>query len=412
MIQHTGTASQIAQYNDKGVWGFLIDNSEGQIEFVVWPHHSITQPILEKTYVIAGGYTAGHLTPGLAVAEEFRERLPDIQILVAGWTDPAEEAFVRNSGVSFLALPASPWASQSLATRGRSIARMIPAIRIARKRFRQSGAVGLLSLGSFAAFAPTLAARSLGLPVTVFEPNAQFGLANRLLVSFADQVLVSKLFDLGQKPGRLPTEVTGVPLRSSIQSLSAPQSRMPDGTAHILVEGGSLGNPFFNEKVPLLAAHLLQTGIKFRVTHQCGRNTDPGPIVSAYQNAGIEAQVEPFFDAISPVLASANIVLTSAGAISLHEIASAGIPLVVTPLREGAAAHQYANAEVFGKATGCAIRPEESWDAGEIAQHIAAALNTPTEWSSQSAALRDFASDEARSRVVNQLVAAVPNLCP
>lgn len=365
---------------------------------------------MDKTYVIAGGYTAGHLTPGLAIAEEFRRRYPRVKILIAGWTDPAEEAFVRNSGVSFLPLPASPWSSQTLQNRGRSLARLAPAIWIARQKFRAAGALGLLSLGSFAAFAPALAARSLGLPISVFESNVGFGLANRLLVPLAGQVLVGKLFHPPPKASRLPFHPTGVPLRSAFQALAARKPDPPADPVHLLVEGGSLGNPFFNTRVPVMVRHLTDRGINLHVTHQCGRDTDPGPVRTAYAREHIRARVEPFIDPFDTVLASADFVLTSAGAISLHEIAAAGIPLLATPLRAGAAAHQYANAATFEQATGCLVRTEESWQEAEVAGQIAAVLRQSKQWHRQSKALQSFVQGNASAEIVDRIVASVPAL--
>lgn len=374
---------------------------------MVWPFDSITQTILERTYVIAGGYTAGHLTPGLAVAEEFRQRHPSADILVAGWANPVEEAFVRRSGLSFLPLPASPWSSQGLPTRCRSLVRLIPAVRQARREFRKVGAIGLLSLGSFASFAPAVAARSLGIPVTVFEPNATFGLASRLIVPFAKQVLVSKLFAAAHLPREVPGEVTGVPLRSAFSALPEPAPKAPSARAHLLVEGGSLGNPFFNRQIPNLAGRLKTAGLDFRITHQCGRDVDPTPIRIAYHDRKVDATVEPFIDPISPLMASANLVLTSAGAITLHEIAATGIPPVVTPLRLGAAAHQYANAEIFGRSTGCLVRPEESWDDDEVAAAITGLLNEPAAWQTQSTRLRAFSDPGAREAIVRRLTTVI-----
>lgn len=360
------------------------------------------------TYVIAGGYTAGHLTPGLAVAAELRQRLPHLDVLFAGSSDPVEAEFVRASGVSFLALPAVPWASQKAMVRGRSLAFMLPAVLSARRRFQAAGAAGLLSLGSFASFAPALAARSLGLPVIVFEPNAHFGLANRLLRRLAAQVLVSKLFDDRTHLGSARCEVVGVPLRSPLQALTGRQPDPPVGGARLLVLGGTLGSPFLNARVPGLARQLIADGIDLRITHQCGREADATAVHAAYKREGVRAVVEPFFDPIAPVLAAADFILTAAGAITLHEIAAAGVPLLVTPLRAGAGAHQYSNSEAFGRGTGCLVRTEETWEEAGIAKAITAVLRDQEVWTRQSRALQSFATDNACAAVVHRIVATLP----
>ncbi len=363
---------------------------------------------MEATLVIAGGYTAGHLTPGLAVAEELRQRYPHVRVLFAGRTDPAEAEFVRHSGFSFLPLPASPWASQSAMERGRSLASMLPAFWIARRRFKAEGAVGLLSLGSFVVFAPTLAARSLGLPVTIFEPNARFGLANNLIRPLAKQVLASRIFEAGTRPRPARCEIVGVPLRSTMLALASRRPEPPAGTTRLLVLGGSLGSPFLNEQVPGLAHQLAAQGIELRVTHQCGRGADVAAVRAAYERAGLRAVVEPFFDPVAPLLAAADFVVTAAGAITLHEVAAAGVPLLTIPLRLGAGAHQYHNAEAFGAATGCLVRTEETWDESGTAAAIASVLGDQARWRQQSRALQAFVAGDARAAVVDRLLAALP----
>jgi UDP-N-acetylglucosamine:LPS N-acetylglucosamine transferase len=362
---------------------------------------------LGPTYVIAGGYTAGHLTPGLAVAEELRQRHPDLNLLFAGRKDAAESQFVRRHGLSFLALPAAPWACRNAKQRGRALMVTLPAVCIARRRFREAGAVGLLSLGSFATFAPALAARSLGLPVTVFEPNARFGLAHRMLQPIACRVLGSRLFEAGTRPLPRRCEIVGVPLRAAVEAIAAHRPGPPARRSRLLVLGGSLGSPFLNAQVPELARQLVALGTDVGVTHQCGYDYDAAAVFADYQRAGVRAVVRQFFDPIAPVLADADFIVTSAGAITLHEISAARIPLLVTPLRGSAAAHQYANADAFARATGCLTSIEETWNPARLAEDIAAVLTNPERWTEQSRALGAFAAGDARAKVVERIASSL-----
>jgi UDP-N-acetylglucosamine--N-acetylmuramyl-(pentapeptide) pyrophosphoryl-undecaprenol N-acetylglucosamine transferase len=145
-----------------------------------------------------------------------------------------------------------------------------------------------------------------------------------------------------------------------------------------------------------------------RVTHQCGREADPAAVRVAYAQTGVRAVVEPFFDPFAPVLADADFILTAAGAITLHEIAAAGVPMLITPLRAGAGAHQYANAEAFARANGSLVRTEETWEEVGIAKAIAAVVGDPTLWQTQSRALQTFVAGNARAAIVDQIVAMLP----
>jgi len=368
----------------------------------------INQTILGPTYVIAGGYTAGHLTPGMAVAETLRVRCPDLKVLFVGPANHADAEFIVRFGLPYLALPSAPWADRGFGARSKSFAAVWPAAWMARRRFRTAGAVGLLCLGGFPSVAPALAARALGLSVTVFEPNACFGLANRLIRPLSVQVLASRLFDTRTLPGSVPRTVVGVPLRSGLRALAGKRPPPPSGPTHLLVLGGSLGDPFLNERAPGLAAQLVARGVDLRVTHQCGRSVDPAAVRAAYERVGVRVSVESFFDPIAPILGASHFVLTAAGAVTLHEVAAAGIPLLVVPLGTAAAAHQHANAEVFQKATGCLRCVEESWEEGRLADSVASLLCDPASWLNRSRDLQDFARNDSSSEATARIVDSLP----
>jgi UDP-N-acetylglucosamine--N-acetylmuramyl-(pentapeptide) pyrophosphoryl-undecaprenol N-acetylglucosamine transferase len=224
----------------------------------------------------------------------------------------------------------------------------------------------------------------------------------------AAKVLTSKLFEPGTGPGAARCDSVGVPLRSALRQLAGRRPEPPAGRIRLLVLGGSLGCPFLNARAAGLAHRLVSIGIDLCVTHQCGRSVDPTTVLADYQRAGVRAEVRTFFDPIAPVLAAADFVLTAAGAVTLHEIAAAGVPLLIRPLRVGAGAHQIANAEVFARATGCLSRTAATWDERETAGAIAAILGDPERWRRQSLALQAFVAGNACAEAVDRIVASLP----
>jgi UDP-N-acetylglucosamine--N-acetylmuramyl-(pentapeptide) pyrophosphoryl-undecaprenol N-acetylglucosamine transferase len=362
---------------------------------------------LSDTYVIAGGYSAGHLTPGLAVAEALRVQRPDLNILFAGSAEPAEAEFVRAAGISFLALPGVPWVHRGPLVQAQSVAAIAPALWIARRKFKAASAVGLLSLGSFAAIAPALAARSLGLPVIIFEPNASLGLAHRVIRPFARQVLASRLFDPHSLPPGIACAVVGVPLRSALGALAERTAQPPAGELRLLVLGGSLGDSFLNERVPSLAARLGTPALPVRVTHQCGRRIDPAAVRAAYLRNRVKAVVERFLDPIAPALRDAHFIIAAAGAVTIHEIAAAGVPVLIVPLDSPGTSHEQANAEAFCRVTGCLRSTQENWNEVGLAGEIAAVVGDRGRWLTQSRALRLFAGNDAGVDTITQILASL-----
>ncbi|MES2692245.1 MAG: glycosyltransferase [Verrucomicrobiota bacterium] len=333
---------------------------------------------MRPTIAFAGGYTAGHITPALAVIDWLRSRGSDAEFLFLGTADAWERELVMQAGVRFVAIPSVPWAGQGMMTRVRVLGRMGPAILSARKTLRATKATALVGLGSFASFAPVIAARTLGIPVTLFEPNATVGLANRLARPFARTLLVSKLFSEPRTRGRV-VEV-GVPLpRSLFELLDAP-SGPPGERVHLLVLGGSLGNMFLNDRMPEVALQVQAAVPALHVTHQCGYGVDPAPVAQRYAAAKVTAEVGAFFPSLAPRFRAANFVVSAAGAISLHELAVAGVPSLIVPLDHGGGAHQLHNAASFARITGCPQTQRSNWSAQKVATEIVRTMREADTW--------------------------------
>lgn len=349
-------------------------------------------------FVFAGGYTAGHITPGLAVIERLRERGWDGDFLFLGTANSWERELVSGAGVPFVGLPAMPWAGQTAVTRLRALLRLAPAVWAARRRLRGTRVHRLVGLGSFASVAPALAARSLGIPVTLYEPNATPGLANRLLCSSADALLVSRLFSGRADWTRADVREVGVPLRADLLALAGQVPDPPRAGLRLLVLGGSHGNPFLNERMPALAQRLAVLRSGLSVIHQCGHDVAPEPLEVRYAEAGVAAEVTSYLDPIAPSFQGADFVVSAAGAISLHELAAAGVPALVVPLDSGAGSHQQFNAAAFARLTGClAVKPAD-WDPGRLAAEIAGVVRDGARWRTRQTGLRALVTDDDAER--------------
>lgn len=349
---------------------------------------------MRPSLIIAGGYTAGHITPGLALAEALS---PDVHCLFMGARDGMEATLVAQAGLPFIGVPALPWAGRRAAARVVSLATLLPAILRARREIKKSRATALVSLGSFAALAPGLAAVSLGLPVILYESNTTLGLAHRVLLPFAKDLLTSRLFHQSLRRGPRP-EIVGVPLRHAVQALAGQPVIFPTGPVRILVLGGSLGNPFLNLRMPAVLRLLARAHPELSVIHQSGHAVAPDTIARAYAEAGINASVHSYLDPIAPAFASAHVVVATAGAITLHELAAAGVPSLVVPLEGAAARHQHDNAFAFTALTGCPHVSEATWDDDRVAATLAGLLVHPDTWAACSERLRSLVATPAAAQ--------------
>jgi len=318
-----------------------------------------------KSVVMMAGGTGGHVFPALALAQDLRGRGHEVT-----WMGTAEglearvvptQGFdldlvrvqgVRSSGLSRLL--AAPFV----------IARaMWQAFRILRRR-RPSLVVGM---GGFVTGPGGVMARILGTPLVIHEQNAAPGLTNRMLARIATRVLAAF-------PGafRSPDAVTGNPVRTEITSLPSPAERFADraGALRVLVMGGSLGAQALNEKVPEALALLAPEG-RPEVRHQAGRGKADAAR-AAYEVAGVTAQVTEFIEDVAEALGWADLVICRAGALTVSELAAAGVASVLVPYPYAVDDHQSANARVLSNAGAAQLVQQRDLSARLLADWLSA----------------------------------------
>ena len=196
----------------------------------------------------------------------------------------------------------------------------------------------VLGMGGYVSFPGGMMAALFLRPLVVHEQNAVAGLANRVLALVADRVLTGF-------PGVLARAVcTGNPVRREISAVEAPETRFSGrgGPLRLLIVGGSLGAKPLNETVPAALA-IIPEKSRPTVTHQSGRQHLEALRV-AYQKTGVDADVVAFIDDMAEVYKQADLVVCRAGAITVAELAVAGVASVLVPLPHAVDDHQTANA--------------------------------------------------------------------
>jgi UDP-N-acetylglucosamine--N-acetylmuramyl-(pentapeptide) pyrophosphoryl-undecaprenol N-acetylglucosamine transferase len=228
----------------------------------------------------------------------------------------------------------------------------------------------VVSMGGYIAFPGGMMGVLCGKPLVVHEPGAHAGLANRVLALVADRVLVGFPKTFEQTPGNvlarwLPkpkkVEWLGTPIRADIAALPDPATRFAgrSGPVRLLIVGGSLGAKTMNDLV-VAALATLPVDQRPEVIHQSGeKNYDQ--LVAAYKNAQVDATVLPFIDDMAEKYAWCDLMLCRAGAITVAELAAAGVASVLVPLPYFVAEEQEANARFLADAgAGVLVKQLES----------------------------------------------------
>ena len=215
----------------------------------------------------------------------------------------------------------------------------------------------MVGLGGFVTGPGGLAAWLLRCPLVIHEQNAVAGFTNRTLSRFADEVL--EAFP-GSFAAGVPARAIGNPVRRGFFELSAPGERMAtrSGPLRLLVVGGSQGAARLNATVPEALA-LLRDRQVFEVRHQAGeRGIDAAR--AAYGRAAVVAQVTPFIDDIAAAYGWADLVICRSGALTVSELAAAGVASVLVPFPAAVDDHQTRNAQYVVRAGAAKLLPESN----------------------------------------------------
>ncbi|MGL5816544.1 MAG: undecaprenyldiphospho-muramoylpentapeptide beta-N-acetylglucosaminyltransferase [Phycicoccus sp.] len=284
-----------------------------------------------SSVLLAGGGTAGHVAPLLALAECLRRRDPTVAIAALGTASGLESRLIPERGLPLHEIPKVPFPRRPSADALRLPSALRSAVAAAGDAVERTGAEVVVGFGGYVATPAYLAARRRGVPVVVHEQNARPGLANRLGARGAAAVGVTF-------PGtRLPhAVVTGMPLRREIATLERSAVRAEarrrfglDDAPTVLVFGGSLGARRLNDAFEAAAPALSGAGVQVLHVTGTGKVVDPGPV------AGAPYVVVEYCDRMDLAYAAADLVVARAGAGTVCELAAVGLPAVYVPLPVG-----------------------------------------------------------------------------
>lgn len=322
---------------------------------------SIDKPTRSGGVMILAGGTGGHIFPGLAVARALADR--HIPVSWLGTPHGLENRLVPAAGIDLERVRITGLRGRGmlgwLAAPLRVVRAMFQARRILHKR--RPGCV--LSMGGYAAGPGGLMARLMGIPLVVHEQNAIAGLTNRLLAPLARRVC-SGFPDTLRR-----ARFTGNPVRAEIASLPHPETRYGSrtGPLNLLVIGGSQGARIFNQVVPEALARVPAENRPV-VLHQAGKQQQQAR--KNYEQAGVQAEVTDFVDDMAGAWARADFAICRSGALTVAELAAAGVPAVLVPFSHAVDDHQFANAGWLSEC-GAAWRIRETdFTAGWLADHI------------------------------------------
>jgi UDP-N-acetylglucosamine--N-acetylmuramyl-(pentapeptide) pyrophosphoryl-undecaprenol N-acetylglucosamine transferase len=368
--------------------------------------------------LLVGGGTAGHVLPAIATAQALERLRPGVTVAFAGLPGSLEERLVSAAGYQLHVIDAVPLprrVSPQLLMVG---PRLLAAVRAGRTLLGDTGAGVVVSFGGYVALPLSLAARGR-VPLVLHEQNSRPGLANRIASRSAAHVAVTFPSSVDRLVSRDRVRITGNPVQQRIRDLDVVGRRaaardrlgLERGRPTLLVLGGSQGARSINLAVSDAAAAWEALGLQ--LLHVSGpRGYDEA--LERWRSAGVDPDAEgarvrlvPFLDDMADAYASADLVLSRAGATTIAELTVLGLPSVLVPYPHATAGHQQSNAESLMQAGAAVVLDDAALSPDLLATTVAGLVNDPSLAGAMGRAARAWSRPDAAEALAHLVMDAL-----
>ncbi len=350
--------------------------------------------------VMAGG-TGGHVYPALAVAQALQRQSREIVWL--GTQAGLEARVVPAAGITLECISIKGLRRKGIVALLLAPFRLLFALLQSLRIILRHRPAAVLGMGGFVSGPGGLAAWLTRRPLVIHEQNAIAGLTNRLLARLARVVL--QAFP-GSFSAGVQTETVGNPVRDDIAAIDEPSLRYAgrEGPLRLLVVGGSQGALALNKVVPA-ALELLPEELKPVVRHQAGERTI-AEAEAAYKAHNIDVELTPYIEDMAEAYAWADLVICRAGALTVAEVAAAGLPAIFVPFPWAVDDHQTANARPMTDAGAAALIPETELSDESLAGLLRQWLSSRDDLRKRALKSRELARPDALARITNYCLEA------
>ena len=344
--------------------------------------------------LITAGGTGGHVYPGLAVARALQAQ--NIPVIWMGTEKGLEARVISEAGIEMVYLSVNGLRGKGLLTLVTAPFQLVKALTQSLFIMLKVKPSAVLGMGGFVAGPGGLMAALMGIPVVIHEQNAIPGLTNKLLSKVSKKILEG--FP-GTFKGKKNAVGIGNPVRLDIASLETPSKRLGDrwGHVHVLIFGGSLGAQALNEVVPMALGEVPMDKRPI-VRHQAGKNKDTATI-KLYEQMGVEAEITPFIEDMAEAYEWADIVICRSGALTVAELAAAGLASIMVPFPFAVDDHQTENAKYLSDSGAAILMPQDDMTKESLSEVLEELCGDRNKLIDMSIKARRLAKPEATEEV-------------
>ena len=361
--------------------------------------------------VFTCGGTGGHIYPAIAIADIWKERHPDSQILFIGGQGNMEELLVPKAGYELITLPAYGLergkSLKNLKSNFRALKSTWGGVRKCKKILKEFAPDVIVGTGGYASFPALMAGSMLGIPTCVHESNAMPGLTTRMLAKRVDKVLVC--FPESKKYYKCPekVQVVGMPVKREFIFTKKEEARKElglDSRPLIVSAFGSQGARAMNEMIAEFFALEQAAGFPFQHIHAVG-SFGWSWMPEYVKEKGVDLAGSPaitmqeYIYNMPTVMAAADIIISRAGASSCNEIAATGTPCVLIPSPNVTDNHQEKNARALADQGGAIMVREADATAEDLMKNITDLLADREKYQQMSKALQSMVVVDCTERL-------------
>ena len=363
--------------------------------------------------LFAGGGTAGHINPALAIADYIKERHPDAKISYIGTPDKLESKLVPQKGYDFYTIEVAGFQrkinAKNIKRNFDAVIKAITASKRAKDLLKELKPDIVVGTGGYVSGPVLREAAKLGIKTAIHEQNAFPGVTTKMLSGDADAVMLAMPEAEKYLKTKIKPVITGNPVRTELLRMSREEARKNlgfDERPMILSFGGSLGARHINEACEELIKWHNGTG-KFYHIHGTGK-VGFEPMLNNLKEKNItltdEVKILEYINNMDVCMAAADLVICRAGAITLGELAICGKPSVLIPSPFVAENHQFHNAMTLKRAGAAEIIEEKDLTGDSLIETVSMLIEHKAKLKTMSDAALSCAIPDANERIYNVIM--------
>lgn len=351
--------------------------------------------------MIAAGGTGGHIFPGVAIAQAIKRCDPAVEIDFVGSSRGLEGGIIPRLGWRLFTVDAKSWKDRGFL--GKAFVMLMMPIMIFKAvlLLRRVRTDLLISLGGYASVPVIVASWFLRIVIFLVEPNAIAGFTNRKLSLFATKVFISYQSAINYF-NKDKIVNSGVPLREDIVLQSNGAVQRHTNKFSVLCFGGAQGAVSLNRSLLQSLPFLNGMSGRIRFFHMVGSNDDMKAAEEIYKKYGFEAVVVKWWDEMWKLYASADLLISRSGAITLAEASLFGLPMILVPYQWAADDHQRANARHFEESGAAVVIENKDLTGDKLASVVRRLVDSQELLKEMSSASKRLARPDAADVVARE----------